>query len=92
MTEKEQKNKSGAGKFFLGAALGAIAGAAAAKLFQVKVSHSEKELEDSIADATDSLSDADEETIILKKVKSVKPDKPEKKEKKEKKDDDEDED
>ena len=33
MAEKSEKNKSGAGKFFLGAALGAIAGAIGGKLF-----------------------------------------------------------
>ena len=36
MAEEKQKNKSGAGKFFLGAALGAIAGAIAGKFVSVK--------------------------------------------------------
>ena len=35
MAEKKEKNKSGAGKFFLGAALGALAGAIAGKFISV---------------------------------------------------------
>ena len=36
MAEEKQKNKSGAGKFFLGAALGALAGAIAGKFVSDK--------------------------------------------------------
>ena len=36
MAEEKQKNKSGAGKFFLGAALGALAGAIAGKFVSMK--------------------------------------------------------
>ena len=37
MTEKEQKSKSGAGKFFLGAAIGAAIGAIASKFINLNV-------------------------------------------------------
>ncbi len=84
MAEKEQKNKSGIGKFFLGAALGAAAGAAAAKFINIKTSHGEKELEDSLADATDSLVEDEEEVLSVKAVKPAKSSKPEKKERKKK--------
>ena len=72
MAEKEQKNKSGIGKFFLGAALGAAAGAAAAKFFSIKTSHSEKELEDSIADASDSFVEDEDDDDYIAEVKSRK--------------------
>ncbi len=36
MTEQKEKKSSGAGKFFLGAALGAIAGAVASKFVSAK--------------------------------------------------------
>ena len=35
MTEKAEKNKGGAGKFFLGAALGAVVGAVASKFIKL---------------------------------------------------------
>lgn len=41
--EKTEKSSSGAGKFFLGAALGAIAGAVAGKFIHDKVKEAEKE-------------------------------------------------
>ena len=37
MSEKPEKNKSGAGKFFLGAAIGAALGALAGKFIKVNV-------------------------------------------------------
>ena len=37
MTEKAEKNKSGAGKFFLGAAIGAAVGAIASKFIDVSI-------------------------------------------------------
>lgn len=87
MAEKEQKNKSGIGKFFLGAAIGAAAGAAAAKFIHLKTSCSEKELEDSIADASDSFADDDydddDDEPVAKVSKPAKVAKAEKKEKKE---------
>ena len=41
--EKTEKSSHGAGKFFLGAALGAIAGAVAGKFIHDKVKEAEKE-------------------------------------------------
>ena len=46
MTEKTEKSKSGAGKFFLGAALGAAAGAIASKFVSVEVDKGEETDED----------------------------------------------
>ena len=40
---EEKKNKSGAGKFFLGAALGAIAGAIASKFISVSEDEDDEE-------------------------------------------------
>ena len=41
MTEKAEKNKSGAGKFFLGAAIGAAVGAIASKFIKLEVDEGE---------------------------------------------------
>lgn len=43
MTEKQEKNKSGAGKFFLGAAIGAAVGAIASKFIQFGGAEDEEE-------------------------------------------------
>ena len=43
MTEKEQKKSSGAGKFFLGAALGAAVGAIASKFIKFDTTDDEEE-------------------------------------------------
>lgn len=43
MAEKAEKNKSGAGKFFLGAALGALAGAVAGRFVKLKMDNDEEE-------------------------------------------------
>lgn len=43
MTEEKQKNKSGAGKFFLGALLGGVAGAIAGKFIRTKTDEEESE-------------------------------------------------
>ena len=43
MTEKAEKNKSGAGKFFLGAAIGAAIGAIASKFIDINVSSDDGE-------------------------------------------------
>ena len=43
MTEKAEKNKSGAGKFFLGAALGAAVGAIASKFIKFGDAEEEEE-------------------------------------------------
>ena len=45
-TEPTKKNKSGAGKFFLGAALGALAGAVASKFISFDKKDCEEEVED----------------------------------------------
>ena len=45
-TEPTKKNKSGAGKFFLGAALGALAGAIASKFISFDKKDCEEEVED----------------------------------------------
>ena len=45
MTEKAEKNKGGAGKFFLGAALGAVVGAVASKFIKLNPEDEEDEEE-----------------------------------------------
>lgn len=46
MAEKTEKNKSGAGKFFLGALLGGIAGAIAGRFITTKADEDDSECEE----------------------------------------------
>lgn len=77
-TEPTKKNKSGAGKFFLGAALGALAGAIASKF----ISFDKKDCEEEVEDLEESFSPdtiassepvAEKATEPVKKAEAKKP-------------------